>query len=403
MASYNVQEKVWEGIKFPYRFPMDTFMGEEILRRLKEAPERVAQVVLETNKEVTYEELRISSVRIAQNLMKIGITHDDVVGVICKTSNEMSFFLTACVLIGAPMNPLDLSFTKDDIKHLFGQTQPKLVICDIEAFDKTREALKELELAAKIFVTSDAKIDGAGNLIDLMTPTGNEDDFISPKFDQPSDEKLLAIMCSSGSTGMPKGVNMCQALIMSWTGFPKPEKTTRSILFSPMYWVTGFIPNILKAFDFDDLRVITSQAFSVEALIDAVKKYEVTTLTVPPIHLNTILNSDFGSSCNHEKLKNIMSVGSIVPETLRKKFAEVFPEKSMSIAYGMTEASVSMTKPGEYKEAFSVGSLIFPNTVVKIVDEEGQRLGVGVTGEIRAKGYFKFMVSWLVFHRSFKL
>jgi len=88
-----------------------------------------------------------------------------------------------------------------------------------------------------------------------------------------------------------------------------------------------------------------------------------------------------------------MAVGAIVTKALRKKFESIFPDRSLLIAYGMTEGGVCQTKEGEYKINGSVGSLLYPNNFVKIVDEEGNAVDIGEVGEICAKSYFKFLVS----------
>jgi 4-coumarate--CoA ligase len=394
MAKFNAELKLWESAKLPYPYPLDTFMGEEILKKLKETPDRVLQVNHDNGHEIICEELRVSSVRIAQNLIKSGIKADDVIGVICKNSNEVTFLLNACILIGAPINPLDLSFTKDDIKHLFGQTLPKLVICDLVVFDKVQQALTELKLNAKIHVTSKNLIDGALSFFDLLTPTGNEDEFISPKFSQTAHEKILAILCSSGTTGLPKGVKITHSTALGWLILIRPSTPTITLTFSPIYWGTGFYPHILRAFAANDTKILTSQAFNVETLSEIVEKYQVTNLTLPPMHLIAILNSDFPQSCKHECLKNFYCVGSIVSQSLRQKFSEVFSDKMFTVHYGMTEILISSTLPDEFKENLSVGSFIFPNIEMKIVDDDEQRLGANEVGELCVKSIYDFQVSF---------
>ena len=58
----------------------------------------------------------------------------------------------------------------------------------------------------------------------------------------------------------------------------------------------------------------------------------------------------------------------------------------------MTECSVSMCLPGlSYKNDASAGFLA-GNAVVKIVDDEGNKLGPGERGEILVKSHFPFLV-----------
>lgn len=199
MSKFNLDSKIWEGMKVPY--PMDTFFGEAILKKLKETSSRVCQINVDDDYELTCDELRIKSVRVAQNLTKLEIRSGDVVGIICRHTHELTMLLYGCVLIGAPVNPLDLSFTKNDIKHMFGQTKPKLVVCDSDQVAKVREALIELDNDARIYSIPYGESKQELKFSELLTPTGREEEFVYPKFNQPAEEKLLAIMCSSGTTG----------------------------------------------------------------------------------------------------------------------------------------------------------------------------------------------------------
>lgn len=394
MTTFNPETKQWESAKFPYSFPMDLFLGEEILRNLKQTPDRVVQIIHEENYEMTCEDLRVSSIRVAQNLTKLGIKADDVVGVICKHSSLQSYLLTGCVYIGALISAQDISFNVNDMKHLFGITKPKLVVCDAEVIERVQQALRELNFDIKIFVTSKDEFKGASSIFDLLAPTGTEDNFVPPKFAQTVDKKILAIMCSSGTTGAPKGVMLTHATAIPYARFlsMNQSKVTRSLCFSSIFWITGFFPQVLLAFNKKEIRIWTKKAFSYELFSELLEKYNITDVVLAPAQLTTILLSDYKSIPNIEGLKLIACCGSMVSNRLRTLFSEALPDVDMMIPYGMTECSISMSLGKAYKENLSVGPLV-ANRVVKVVDENEERLGIGEVGEIRAKSSLGFQVS----------
>lgn len=369
-------------------------MGEEILRHLKETPARVAQICHETNYELTCDDLRISSVRVAQNLMKLGIGSGDVVGVICRNSNEVTFLVTGCILIGAPINPLDVTFNKDDIKRLFGQTLPKLVVCDLDTQKVAKEALSELKNDCKIIVID---VEGESSTFDdLLEPTGNEEEFIAPKFVEPADCKTLAIMCSSGSTGSPKGIIVSHAVCLMWMLSVISESASApqsvSLSFSPIFWVSGLIQPLFLAFNKNDIRIMPRNNFSVHFMKEIFGKHQITHFTFPPMNLALTLQSDFATKGDHSSLRTVTTTGSITSASLREKFSETFPDKDLAIIYAMTEVAVTTTNPGEFKKEFAVGSRTFPNVSLKIIDDRSQNLGINETGEILARPPVKFQV-----------
>jgi 4-coumarate--CoA ligase len=402
MANFNPETNLWESVKIPYPHPMDTYLGEEILKRLKETPEHITQIFHEENSTMTFNDLRISSVCVAQNLIKSGLKADDVVAVICRNSNDLTFLLTACILVGAPVNPLDVSLSREDLVYLFGQMMPKFVVCDLDALETVEKTLKELNLEANVFVTSKEGKGEAKSFYDLLTPTGTEDDFVAPKFDKPANEKIAAIICSSGTTGKPKGVKIVHSHMLAWSNFYKHLPPSTSLIFSPVFWATGFYPHVLKAFKPTDIFIMSNRSFNVDYLAEVVEEYRVTHLTVPPMQLISILQSNFAETCNHKSLKTIICIGSLVSESLRKKFHETFPDKDLSIGYGMTEVSVCMSAPGEFMKSLSVGTLFVPNIAMKITDENGKRLGIDEEGEIGIKPTFEFLVSILMLLSNFE-
>lgn len=53
--------------------------------------------------------------------------------------------------MGCPINPLDPSFSKTELMHMFSITKPKAVFCDVEIYDLVQDCLHELENDGKIF------------------------------------------------------------------------------------------------------------------------------------------------------------------------------------------------------------------------------------------------------------
>lgn len=101
------------------------------------------------------------------------------------------------------------------------------------------------------------------------------------------------------------------------------------------------------------------------------------------------LNSTFVNSVDFSSVKMFMCSGSIVNEELRRKYKSIFPEKPLIVFYGMTEVPVAAMFPGEDYDGLKVGKIV-SNIYLKVVDDDGNNLDIGGTGEIRAKYEFGF-------------
>lgn len=176
MAAFISDVNVWNGLELPYKYNRNTSVGAEILKRLSETPERILSICYDDETSMTCNETRMSSIRIAQNLGALGFEAGDVVGIICSNSTYLPAVVYGCLMIGMPINPLDIGFKKDDIKHMFEQTMPKLVICDFNVYETVKLSLDEMKNDALI-ITMREPINGVKFVDELLSSTEVEDLF----------------------------------------------------------------------------------------------------------------------------------------------------------------------------------------------------------------------------------
>lgn len=59
---------------------------------------------------LTNYEIRVKTICVSQNLLKLGVNGGDVVAVIARNHQYVAPVIFACLTIGAPVNTLDASF-----------------------------------------------------------------------------------------------------------------------------------------------------------------------------------------------------------------------------------------------------------------------------------------------------
>lgn len=395
MATYNEETKVWSGRSLPYPYPLDVYLGEEILKNFDECPDRILQICHEEGVETTCEQMKLNTIRVAENLTKLGVKADDVVGFICRNSENVKALVFGCIVIGAPLSSLDVMINKDDIKQMYGQTKPKLIFCDNSVYETAKTALDELQNNAKIY-TILHKIEGIPFVGELFKASGTENSYIAPKFELDASKKLLAILCSSGTTGPAKGV--CLSHTTNALSFAKLFEFPilyRSLCFSPIFWGSGFYSTILSPFRSKETRIVTRNPFSVELFVELVEKYNIKIIYCAPTEIALLLQSNLVNTADLSSIKVFVCFGNIVNEQLREKFNKVLPNKLLVVSFALSEISVTLMMPGDSLDGLTTGQIL-PNIQVKVVDENGDSLGINKKGEILAKSQFDFLVIWRI-------
>lgn len=137
------------------------------------------QINDDTGEQFTFEELRLMTIRAAQNLQKRGYGVKQVVGIISENYAHFAPIVFAALSLGNPVNPVH-GAGKSHILSTLQLIEPKLIFCGVEKYDLIVECLAELGLNAKIF-TLNGKIGDAETVESLFSQTGTEAEFVYVK------------------------------------------------------------------------------------------------------------------------------------------------------------------------------------------------------------------------------
>lgn len=134
------------------------------------------QISDDTGEQLTYDQLRLMTIRVAQNLQKRGYTTKQAISLNAGNVTNAAPVVFASISLGCPVNTM----ATDHKPHILSTLQliePKLLFCEVDKYDVTVECLKELGMTAKIFTLNGKKGD-AEPVENLFSETGNEEDFV---------------------------------------------------------------------------------------------------------------------------------------------------------------------------------------------------------------------------------
>ena len=304
-----------------------------------------------------------------------GVEHGDRVAYLGFNSPEMLVLFFACARIGAMFSPLNWRLVAPELAYILGDSAPRLLIADADHAGLAADAAADCPGAAVVPVEAFAR--------DAETMTGDGRD---PKA---GPEAPCLLVYTSGTTGRPKGAVLDQQAIqvnaLNCVHYAGLTDADRVLTVLPMFHVGGL--NILTSPAFyAGGTVVLHRRFEPEATLRAIVEERPTQLVLVPATIQAVIGLPGWESADISSLRLLTTGSSIVPlHLIDAVHARGIP---VCQTYGLTEtAPVSIyQKPGDgLRKPRSTGKCGL-HCEVKIADDEGNEVPVGVSGEVLIRG-----------------
>ncbi|XP_031635418.1 4-coumarate--CoA ligase-like 7 [Contarinia nasturtii] len=384
-VKFDAESKLWSCTEEPKCLDPNECYGTFLLDILSKHGSKVAQINHDTGVRMTYDELRLKTIRAAQNLQKKGFQYKDVFAFLAVNSDDLCPIVFASFCMGCTINPLHSTLSKKEIALNLKKTNTKAIFCDVDSYNLICEALNESQLKVPIF-TFDGQISTSEPVESLLIQTGNEHEFVSVHGDMLND--IAAIFSSSGTTGPSKCIAFPYSMIyLSKSIFSIKEGICLS--FEPLFW-SKWIYYALSCIMQGSTRIITRYSFSAALQLEIIEKHKVTFLYIIPSYMSASLKNDLVRTTDLSSVQQILVFGGkassgIVIETYR-----YYPNAEIRAGYGLTEIGWNflwvLNKNGKYS-----AGVLCEGVTMKIVDDHGNRCVANVDGEICTKAKYKLI------------
>lgn len=334
---------------------------------------------------VTYEELRSAVSQAAGLLSSLGVGEGDRVGIFATNSTAFLEALFGASALGATVVPMNYRAADEEVTHLLADSGARVLFSETRYRDLV-EGCRPDSLETIIYLDEDygARRDEADEW---------------PLMAEVDDDDLAALLYTSGTTSLPKGVKLTHGAltgyIMGANDAADGSDLGRMILAAPLYHIAG-LTSVLNALYAGRITVVMQQ-FDADRWLELIDEQEVTHAFLVPTMLARVLESDRLGSASLASLQALTYGAAPMPPAVIKRAIELFPATvGFSGAYGQTEttSTVAVLGPDDHvldsdqklARLSSVGQVL-DDVEVRIVDPEGNVLGPGEHGEVQLRTY----------------
>ncbi|KXA96289.1 hypothetical protein AKJ37_05620 [candidate division MSBL1 archaeon SCGC-AAA259I09] len=348
------------------------------------SPDKTA--IVEGERRLNFEDFN-TRVNCLVNALKndLKVKKGDRVSILTTNRTEFIESWFAASKLGAILTPLNFRLAEEELAYMFDDTRPRVLIYD--------NIFRE-----KVEKTNPSSL-GVNYIIELNDEEHNEyEKLIKENPDEePRTEVKITDPCvipyTGGTTGLPKGAVLTHSnvtfhtLSMIKNTDMTAKDTTLTVL--PLFH-TGGLNLFTTPTIYQGGTLVLQRKFDPEETLEIIERENISIVFAVPAIFRELAYSSKFDEADLSSIRIFMNGGDYCPPELMEKYHE----KNLNFihSYGLTESSPGVLanrytddKAQEKSKEGSVGKPLF-YSAVKIVDDKGEEVETGESGELLTKG-----------------
>lgn len=306
-----------------------------------------AKTVSENEAKMTFEDIVIWAESFSKRLCGINCC-----AILCSSEMATSMALLACFAAEVTAVPLSMRYGEAHCNKILDTISPDAIIMDTTG-ELTVYKLKDSQ-------------------------------YIVPH------EHPALIMCTSGTTGKPKGAMLSEENIITnisdISDYFQMDTTDTILISRPLYHCAVLTGEFLTAIVRGANIRFYSEQFNPTKMLELIGKYKITAFCGTPTLLSIMAR--FNRNAEAKNLKNICISGECMSAELGRKIRAAFPNCNIYHIYGLTEACprVSYLPPEYFDEYPDCVGIPLKSVSVKLLNQAGLPCDENEEGVLYVKG-----------------
>ncbi len=327
--------------------------------------------------QVTFREIHERTNALAHALADDGVNEGDNVAIMARNHRGFVEAVVACSKLGAHALFMNTSFSGPQLTDVADREKPKAIIYD----EEFAEVLADAGRRRKRYVSwTEPESQTKDRTLESLIERGDRSGVVPPS------EPGKAVILTSGTTGTPKGASRAQpksldpaAALLSRIPLKAREKT---MIAAPLFHAWGFAHFTLGMSLSSTL--VLKRKFDEEATLSLTAQHGCTALVVVPVMLQRILElpDEVLERYDLSTVKAVPVSGSALPGNLSARWMDHFGENLYNLDGSTEVAWATIATPQDLREAPGTAGKPPRGTVVRLYDDDGNRVEPGETGRI---------------------
>ncbi|MGD8945714.1 MAG: AMP-binding protein [Desulfobacterales bacterium] len=366
-------------------------LGQQLKINAKKFPKTVA--LKDSTRGFTYPEVNRRVNKLSHSLLALGLIKGDKVAVLLENSIEIVEIFLAAAKTGIIIVPINFRLVSAEVEYIAVNSDAKAFIVHDEftsTVDPIRANLEKITPDHYIIVGQQR--DGYRPYEEFIKNSSEAEPTLEIN---PQDTWIL--IYTSGTTGKPKGVIRSHESHIAFYlingidfGFNEHDYCLNVM---PLCHINSTFFTFTFIYIGASVYIHPARSFNPAEILDIVESEKITFISLIPTHYNLILNApedarkrDVGS------IRKLLCSSAPVRKSMKLAIMDFFPGVELYEGYGSTEAGiVTILKPeDQMKKLNSIGFESLGTDFVKILDADGEEVGIGEVGELYSRGPMLF-------------